>query len=373
MKKVLIAVVLIVLLIPAAVLIGIRLPVFGAHPDELDRASYQRSSAFNVDKGIFQNRRAELFQQMREGSSTIGMLKEWFTERADGTPASALPEVKPDMQEFVNYDGSAKIIWLGHSSFLLNLAGSIILIDPVFSAYAAPVSFTAQRFQPPVIALSELPPIDIVLISHDHYDHLDMATIEFFQNYDTEFVVPLGVGLHLKRWGIEELRITERDWWESTSSHDIEFTAAPAQHFSGRDGINNNETLWASWSIVSNDARLFFSGDSGYDTHFEEIGRRLGPFDIAFMENGQYNEAWKAVHMMPGETLLAFNEVNASRLMPIHWGMFELAFHTWYDPVVQLQKLADDASVDLLTPRIGEVFHLDGEVAESRWWESETQ
>ena len=370
MKKVLIVVTLILLLIPIVVLLGIRLPVFGAHPDKKDKVAYQRSAAFNVEEGIFQNRRADLFQQMREGSSTFGMLKEWFTERVDGAPASVLPEVKPDMQDFVSYDGSAKLIWMGHSSFLLNLSGVIILIDPVFSAYAAPVSFTAKRFQPPVIALSELPPIDIVLISHDHYDHLDMTTIEFFRNHETAFITPLGVGLHLKRWGIEEQRITERDWWESASNHSIEFTAAPAQHFSGRDGINNNVTLWASWSIVSNDARLFFSGDSGYDTHFKEIGQRLGPFDIAFLENGQYNEAWKAVHMMPDETLLAFNEVNASRLLPIHWGMFELAFHTWYDPIVQLQKLAEAESVDLLTPRIGEVFRLDSVLEHDSWWES---
>lgn len=372
MTKVLIAFVVLIVLIPLAIIVGLKHPVFGAHPTDADRSRFKDSLVYNVDQGVFQNRRPQLFQQMRDGTSTISMLKEWFTERADGTPTAPLPEVKPDMRSFVEYEGISKVIWLGHSTFLLNLSGTILLIDPVFSAYAAPVSFTAKRFQPPVLQLSELPKIDIVLISHDHYDHLDMATVQFFKQHETAFIVPLGVGLHLQRWGIETSRITEKDWWESVTTHDLVFTAAPAQHFSGRDGINNNETLWASWSIVGRDARLFFSGDSGYDTHFKEIGERLGPFDIAFMENGQYNEAWKAVHMMPSETLLAFNELNASRLLPIHWGMFELAFHTWYDPIVRLQSLADEAGIALLTPKIGETFDVTVQRSSDRWWEALT-
>jgi len=178
--------------------------------------------------------------------------------------------------------------------------------------------------------------------------------------------------LHLNRWGIDSSRITERDWWESYSTSGIEFTAVPAQHFSGRDGFYNNRTLWASWVLADPSIKMYFSGDSGYDTHFLEIGKRLGPFDIALMENGQYDKGWPAVHMMPDETLQAFKDVNAQRLIPIHWGMFELAFHTWYDPIVTLNELAKHEGIELITPVIGEIFFLDGSTPTTKWWQALT-
>ena len=360
-----------ILLLPVVLFLALKLPVFGAHPDAADQQRFVSSEAFNAESGVFENRRAELFASMRDDASTLEMINEWFTERKDGSPAVALRQSEPNLDEFMALSEQVKLIWFGHSTFLLNVSGTIILIDPVFAATAAPVSFTAKRFQPPVLSLQQLPKVDVLLISHDHYDHLEMETVKYFKDSDTEFVAPLGVGLHLQRWGIEPSRITERDWWESYTTNGIEFTAAPAQHFSGRDGINNNETLWASWSIVSTDARLFFSGDSGYDTHFSEIGERLGPFDIAFLENGQYNEAWSAVHMMPEQTLQAFKDLKAAHLLPIHWGMFELAFHTWYDPIVTLNELAEAEGIPLVTPIIGEVIKLDDALKTEKWWQSQ--
>jgi L-ascorbate metabolism protein UlaG (beta-lactamase superfamily) len=355
----------------------LKMPVYGAHPSDDDYLRFSKSKAFNVDEGVFENRRAHLFSEMREGSSIIEMTKEWFSERKDGSPSTELPQRQPGLKEFLKASDQVKFIWFGHSTFLVNISGTIILIDPVFSNTAAPVSFTAKRFQPPVLTLEELPRVDVLLISHDHYDHLEMDSITFFKESETEFVAPLGVGLHLTRWGVEPSRITERDWWESYTTNGIEFTAAPAQHFSGRDGINNNETLWASWSIVALDsnqdqkpgARLFFSGDSGYDTHFSEIGERLGPFDLAFMENGQYDEGWLAVHMLPNQTLQAFKDVKAKRLLPIHWGMFELAFHTWYDPVESLNDLAVAEGIELVTPIMGEIIELDDSLQSEKWWQ----
>lgn len=378
MKKILIVLIGLIVLLPIAFFMIIKLPVYGAHPSKADQLRYSKSDAFNVDSGVFENRRSTLFAKMREEGSVVEMLTEWFSERKDGSPDIALPQSRPDIHEFIKTSDQVKLIWFGHSTFLLNISGTIILIDPVFADTAAPVSFTAKRFQPPVLSLKELPEIDVLLISHDHYDHLDMETIRFFRESETEFVAPLGVGLHLTRWGIDSSQITERDWWESYVTKGVEFTAAPAQHFSGRDGINNNETLWASWSIVNlasgldsaRGARLFFSGDSGYDSHFSDIGERLGPFDLAFLENGQYDEAWPAVHMMPEQTLQAFKDVKAKRLLPIHWGMFELAFHTWYDPVSRLNELAEAEDIDLLTPTIGEVIKLDDSMTTGKWWQS---
>jgi L-ascorbate metabolism protein UlaG (beta-lactamase superfamily) len=308
---------------------------------------------------------------MREDMKMIPMLKEWFSKRKDGRPSALMPEQQPDMKLFLSESDVPRVIWFGHSTFLLNLGGTIVLVDPVFGKAAAPVSFTAKRFQAPVLSIEELPPIDIVLISHDHYDHLDADTIRFFRNQASEFLTPLGVGGHLQRWGIARERITERDWWQSHTSHGIEFTAAPAQHFSGRDGFNNNETLWASWALVKGGNRLFFSGDSGYDTHFAEIGERLGPFDLAFMENGQYDKSWPAVHMNPAETVKAFKQLGARRLLPVHWGMFELAFHAWYAPVDALERLAAENDIELITPMLGELITLDDSLTTTRWWQSE--
>ena len=371
LKKIVFVFLGLILLLPVVLFLALKLPVFGAHPDAADQQRFVSSEAFNAESGVFENRRAELFTSMRDDTSSLEMINEWFTERKDGSPTVALRQSEPNLDEFMALSEQVKLIWFGHSTFLLNVSGTIILIDPVFAATAAPVSFTAKRFQPPVLSLQQLPEVDVLLISHDHYDHLEMETVKYFKDSSTEFVAPLGVGLHLQRWGIEPSRITERDWWESYTTNGIEFTAAPAQHFSGRDGINNNETLWASWSIVSADARLFFSGDSGYDTHFGEIGKRLGPFDMAFLENGQYNEAWSAVHMMPEQTLQAFKDLKATHLLPMHWGMFELAFHTWYDPIVTLNELAEAEGIPLVTPIIGEIIELGHALKTEKWWQSQ--
>ncbi|ASJ70915.1 MBL fold metallo-hydrolase [Granulosicoccus antarcticus] len=345
-------------------------PELGARPAAEDRLRFLASEAYNPEAGIFENRRADLVAQMQENMETIPMLRKWFAKRPDARPVSELPQRQPDLQQFLSASSETKIIWFGHSTFLLNIAGTIVLVDPVFGDTASPVSFMVKRFQPPVLELEELPPIDIILISHDHYDHLDKPSIDFFVDKATQFITPLGVGVHLKRWGISEHRITERDWWQSHESHGVEFTAAPAQHFSGRDGANNNETLWASWVVAGPATRLFFSGDSGYDTHFSQIGERLGPFDLAFMENGQYDQAWPYVHMLPPETIQAFKDVNASRLMPVHWGMFELAFHTWYEPAAAVSRLAEQEGIELVTPMLGELITLDNSLRTTHWWET---
>jgi len=354
--------------IPVGVYFALKLPVFGGHPSAEDRKRFENSSAFNVSKGKFENRRPELIEKMRASSLSFELLMEWFSEREGAKPASMLPEQVPDLREFEKPAEQTKLIWLGHSTFLLNIDGTIVLVDPVFSGYASPVSFTAKRFQPSVLSLEALPEIDVVLISHDHYDHLDQSSIEYFSKKQTLIISPLGVGVHLKRWGIPADRIIEKDWWETHTFNGIEFIATPAQHFSGRDGFNNDETLWASWIVNSTQSRLFYSGDSGYDIHFKQIGERYGPFDLSIMENGQYDKAWSAVHMFPAETLQAHLDVNAEYLMPVHWGMYELAFHTWYEPVDTLFRLAREKDVTLVTPILGQVIVLNNSIKTEQWW-----
>ncbi len=342
---------------------------FGTPPEVKVSGSIERSLNYDKQRGQFVNRRPDIIEQhMKENLKFMDRL-EWFRSRPSGTPAKALPQVKPNLSEFVKKSDSPRVIWFGHSSLLINLEGKIILIDPVFSGSASPFSFMVKRFQKPVLQLTELPEIDYIVISHDHYDHLDIDTIKFFKDKKCEFLVPLGVGSHLKGWGIDSKRITELDWWSNVKKGGIEFVSTPAQHFSGRSFLQKNKTLWSSWVIRTAKSKLFFSGDSGYDVHFKEIGKRYGPFDIAFMETGQYNKRWKPVHMLPHEAAKACLELNAKRYFPVHWGMFELAFHTWYDPALDISHELDLNMVSLLTPKLGEILEINSKAKTSKWWE----
>lgn len=351
----------------------LQTPTFGAQPTAAQIKSFSQSPQFDVQTEEFRNRRPNLFNEMREKTSIPNMLREWFKDRPEGSPKQRLPEVKPDLAQFMENTDDTKIIWFGHSTFLLNMSGTIILVDPVFSEVASPVNFIGQRFQPPVISLPELPPIDVLLLSHDHYDHLDMDTIRFFMDKPTTFIAPLGVGEHLRYWGVSDDKIIEKDWWESYEVDGVEFIATPSQHFSGRDGINNNGTLWASWVIRTKRSNLFFSGDSGFDTHFKVIGDRYGPFDLALVEDGQYDKKWPAVHLFPEEAAQAALDLRAKRAMPVHWGMFQLAYHTWHDPVTRFSKALEDSSVQLVTPLIGEVTTLNDQFVNKPWWQSLVQ
>jgi len=343
---------------------------FGTRPEGVELINFKGSDQYNKEKGVFENRRPTLIDEMKKKSMSFKLLKEWFSTRKNSVPLSLLPEIKPNLKDFMNSSSDLKIIWFGHSTFLLNMDGTIVLVDPVFGNSAAPFSFMVKRFQPPVLNLEELPKIDIVLISHDHYDHLEMESIKYFKDKDVTFVTPLGVGSYLKGWGVDSNNIIEKDWWQSIILKGVEFTAAPAQHFSGRDGIHNNETLWASWIIKSSHHNLYFSGDSGYDTHFKEIGERYGPFDVTFLENGQYNKNWKYVHMFPSEAIEAFKDLKGRKLFPVHWGMFELSLHSWFDPIQKISKLAKENNINLLAPKIGQVVNASKNTEIEYWWDT---
>ncbi|MDQ7988733.1 MAG: MBL fold metallo-hydrolase [Candidatus Dactylopiibacterium sp.] len=264
-------------------------------------------------------------------------------------------------------DGSA---WrLGHSTLLFRLDGKFWLTDPVFSERASPVQwFGPRRFHAPPIALDALPPIEGVIVSHNHYDHLDRASVRALHARVAHFIVPLGVGHTLRAWGVPAHKVRELDWWQAARVGALEITATPAQHFSGRTPFDGQRTLWASWVLAAPGLRLYFSADTGYFEGFGEIGRRCGPFDVAFLEAGAYDARWAHVHMLPEQTLQAFHDLGARHLVPVHNGTFDLAFHAWNEPFERLHALAGAQGVALCTPRIGERIDLAAPCAGSPWW-----
>jgi len=286
---------------------------------------------------------------------------------SSGNPKALIPSKFEPLKE--KQDTATFVTWYGHSSFLIEMNNTRILIDPMFGKVAAPVPFGTKRFAYEVpIPIASFDNIDAVIISHDHYDHLDLPSIEQLKDKVKHFYTPLGVGSHLKSWGVPEENITELDWWEDATLHNISFVACPSRHFSGRGLTDRDATQWASWVIKSETARIYFSGDGGYGSHFKEIGEKLGPFDFAMVECGQYNLAWKDIHMMPEESVQAAMDVKASLSMPIHWGAFRLAPHAWTDPIERYVSKAQKENVLYVSPKVGERFYLGKEYPKTTWW-----
>ncbi|MDO3384642.1 MBL fold metallo-hydrolase [Gilvimarinus sp. SDUM040013] len=323
-----------------------------------------------VDEGKFLNHKPT------EPSSvwrTVQIFWRYITEsRVDPEPTSELPMKTVTRQQLDNLSNEGlHIIKLGHSSLLLKVVGEYWLIDPVFSERASPVGFMGpKRFQPTPISLEELPPIAIVLISHNHYDHLDKQAVESLADKAREFLVPLGVDKQLLDWGIAKDNIQTFDWWQSVVDTHATITFTPAQHFSGRGLQDTNESLWGSWVIETEQGKLFFSGDSGYFPGFKTIGDKFGPFDLTFIETGAYNDDWPDVHMTPEQSVQAHIDLNGKVMMPIHNGTFNLAFHPWYEPLNRVSEAAAAQQVELTTPVVGEVLALGDQLPSTHWWQS---
>lgn len=298
------------------------------------------------------------------------VMKEVFFDSKNRRPKHKLPQISPNFNSFTDKSDKTKFIWFGHSTLLLNTDNKNILIDPVFSENAAPFNFMVKRFQTSVTNLEALPKIDTILISHNHYDHLDKKTIKFFEDKETKFIVPLGIKNILIKWGIDENKVTELDWYQSTKHGQIKFTATPAKHFSGRSLWDRNKTLWASWVIEGTTEKIFFSGDSGYGKHFKDIGKYFNGFDLAFIENGQYNEKWADIHMMPNETIQAAIDLDTKVFVPIHWGMFDLSLHKWYEPIEDSYSLAKEKKIPIIAPKLGEILTTEVHDESDLWWKS---
>ncbi|MEW6340899.1 MAG: MBL fold metallo-hydrolase [Pseudomonadota bacterium] len=300
---------------------------------------------------------------------TLGIMWNMLLNKPDDTvPAGALP-VDALTREQLDAAPERSLYRLGHSTMLLKLRGQFWLTDPVFAERASPFrNLGPKRFHAPPIALADLPPLRGVILSHDHYDHLDRETVLALAETTGVFLTPLGVGDRLVEWGIDASKVHQFDWWQGIEIDGLSFTATPAQHFSGRSLFDGNSTLWASWVIVDGDLRVFFSGDTGYFDGFKSIGERLGPFDVTLLETGAYDAQWPYVHMQPDQTVQAHVDLRGRWLVPVHNGTFDLAMHRWQEPFERVMGLAAARGILLATPRMGERLDLAAPHRGQRWW-----
>ena len=290
------------------------------------------------------------------------------TKRESPIPKAAIPVKVLSAKDLLDAPNNS-LFKLGHSSILLKLEQQLILLDPVFSERASPVQWAGpKRFHQPPISVEDLPQISTVVISHDHYDHLDEGAIKALNDKVEYFVVPLSVGKYLRKWGVESSKIVELDWWQSTSIGEVEFIATPTQHFSGRGILDRDETLWASWVVRSPESNVFFSGDSGYFSGFKTIGEKYGPFDLAMIETGAYNELWSEIHMLPEESIQAHFDVQGKVMMPVHNGTFDLALHDWDEPLERVYQLAEEKGAYVAMPTFGQHYQIHSKQTSSPWW-----
>ncbi len=295
-----------------------------------------------------------------------------FEDKINTTPAQPIPVTPIKADELMeNISQHTAVYRLGHSTILMELNGEFWMTDPVFSDRASPVQWAGpKRFHPTPIDVDALPNITGIVISHDHYDHLDKGTIKQIHPKVAGFYVPLGVGKHLLDWGVPVEKIHEFDWWQEKQVGNITLVSTPANHFSGRGLTDSNATLWSSWVFKTPQHTLFFSGDSGYFDGFKEIGKRYGPFDLTLMENGAYDKSWQHVHMSPEQSMQAHQDLKGKVMMPIHNGTFDLAFHEWSDPFDRIKQLAKDQSQTLATPQMGQRWLLEDATPQTAWWKT---
>ncbi|MCP9235983.1 MBL fold metallo-hydrolase [Lewinella sp. JB7] len=342
-------------------------PQFGASPREMARQNYQGTAAWKM--GQFRNldktRLQEDFRSLM--GDLIGYIKAKQTQPTSPLPVAVSDSLlRPDPD--VDY-----LTWYGHSAVRLETGGRTVLFDPMLGEWVAPVPFLGHRFPykdyHPLESVGE---IDLIVYSHDHYDHLDYDTLMAVRDRTRAYLVPLGIGAHLRSWGVAEEKITEIDWWESVTIDGITYTATPARHFSGRSPGTRNKSLWCGFVVETAAHRLYFGGDSGYGQHFRMIGQRYGPFDLTMLDSGQYHKRWKNVHMQPEEALWANEELRGDHIMPIHWGGFSLSDHSWYDPIERI--MAADSHRRAICPMIGQRFSVaEAGSCRERWWESLTR
>ncbi|WP_158857427.1 MBL fold metallo-hydrolase [Lunatibacter salilacus] len=290
-----------------------------------------------------------------------------FFKTSPNAPKFPLPKQLITKSDFPETPSDFAAWWIGHSSFILELDGKRILFDPVFEN-GGPLPFILRRFGASPIKREELPEIDLVVITHDHYDHLETATIKFLASKNTEFIVPLGVGARLEGWGIKKNNISELGWHDAKTVGSLQITALPGIHYTSRSYNDRNKTLWASFVIKGADKNLFISGDTGYGTHLKEIGEKYGPFDLAFVEIDGWNKGWPLTHLFPDQAVQLCQDIDTQLMFPIHWGVFDLALHPWDESIKMVADLAAENNIELVTPIMGEKV-IPGLSPTSNWWE----
>lgn len=355
--------IIIILLIVFGTYLFMQQKMFGKNPGT--EASERINVSANYKNGVFQN--ISPTGVLRKGASYPRMIKEFLNKPKETNPLLPVPSVKTNLNNLNDED--PVVVWFGHSSYLIKHRRTTVLVDPVFSGHASPFSFSIKAFPgSDVYKAGDMPAIDMLIITHDHFDHLDYKTVMALLPKVKHIYTSLGVASHLKYWGVAQDKITEFDWWESEIIKDnIRLTAAPARHFSGRK-FGRGKTLWSSFILELNNYKIYIGGDSGYDDHFKIIGERFGPFDLAVLECGQYGKDWPLIHMMPEETAAAARELRARLLLPVHWAKFSLSLHAWDEPIERVIKAAQDIAQPVATPMIGEPVMLNKNTERVKWW-----
>jgi L-ascorbate metabolism protein UlaG (beta-lactamase superfamily) len=339
-------------------------PKFGKAPSGKRLERIMQSP--NYKDGKFQN--LHYTPDLTKGYSMVGVLIDmFFKNHPRRKPTDSIPSVKTDLMALPA--DTDVLVWFGHSSYFMQIGGKRFLVDPVFSGNASPVPGTTKSFKgADIYSVADMPTIDYLIISHDHYDHLDYETIIAMKGKVKTVICGLGVGEHFEYWGYNPSQLIEKDWHETVDlGLGFKLNLVPGRHFSGR-GFKRNVSLWTSYVLETPKQKIFIGGDSGYDTHFVEIGNKFGPIDLAILENGQYNVAWQAIHTLPEETLKAAKDLKAKRIFPVHSSKFTLALHQWDDPLNDLSQL-NNGQIPLVTPMIGEVVRLnDEQQVFKHWW-----
>ena len=371
--KILFYLLIIVIVFAISIYLFMKTPVFGALPSGKSLEKVKNSK--NYIDGEFRNKeKTELLTDTKK--TPIKRLLEFaFEKDPEGTvPKIALPSVKTDLKTLdPNED---LIVWFGHSSLFIQIAGKKILVDPVFSKYASPVPFSNKAFEGTnIYTVDDLPEIDILLITHDHYDHLDYPTVKKLKEKVAKVIVPLGVDAHFLRWDFDEEKIVTVDWDDEVTIDDnLKIYALETRHFSGREFSNRNQSLWVSYLIEEkyndNLYRLFLSGDGGYSPRFKDFKEKFQNIDLAVMEAGQYNEEWALIHSLPEDIIKEVRDMEVTKLFPIHNSKFKLSKHPWDEPLRKLDDFTINTNIQLLTPMIGEKLYLHKENSFKKWWEN---
>ncbi|MGQ2983522.1 MBL fold metallo-hydrolase [Flavobacterium sp.] len=356
---------IIVILLIAGIAVFMKQPQFGRLPSGERQARIELSP--NYKEGQFQN--LSHTPALKEGVSMLRVLYEFFFNKSKRSkPRETLPSQKINLYDLDPNENV--LVWFGHSSYFMQVDGKKILADPVFSGNASPVKFTTKAFAgADVYGVQDMPEIDILIITHDHWDHLDYETILKLKPKVKKVVTGLGTAEHLQTWGYDMARVEERDWNESiTLGSGFTIYTTPARHFAGRT-FTRNKAMWMSFVLQSPSFRIFLGGDSGYDYFFKEIGERFGPFDLAILECGQYNANWEYIHMLPEQVVAAAHDLKTKKLLPVHWAKFSLALHDWDEPIIRVTTEAEKQGMPILTPMIGEKVSLDKPQVFRKWWE----
>ncbi len=354
----------IIVIIGIGTLLFLNTERFGKHPTGSRLLKIEQSP--NYKNGSFQNLKHT--PMLTEGVGYGKVMYEFIFSTKPKEPANKIPSVKTDLKKLGAEENV--LIWMGHSSYFMQVDGKKILVDPVFSGNASPLSFTTKAFKgTDIYTTDEIPEIDYLFLTHDHWDHMDYKTLKKLKPKIKNVITGLGNGAHLEHWGFSSNKILEGDWFDSFSLDDnLTVHITPARHFSGR-GFKRNQTLWASFVLKTNNYSLFIGGDSGYGSHLKEIGEKFGPFDLAILENGQYNKNWKYIHMLPGEQLIAATDLKAKVVLPVHSGKFTLANHDWDEPLKKITESALHSDLRIITPMIGEKVILNDNTQKfSLWW-----